>query len=356
MSPPHNTHSPTDSHTYHTHIYCIQISISDPESQTKMVSSFGPGIDGKIMSELLPKVTQLCSGRAFLQREGHMSKEEHLLDRRTDITDDLYYPENYKIGMKAHAQLYEHDAIANPYLNAAARIITRYVRKLSTFRHERKLRYMDYLIPREDGTYTRADEEFIHLVRELDFDLVPPLDLTHNQKDWCNSVWVQERRTVARSDLLDHVCCMQDVHVHLNTCRWSKRVWRLETWGADEKPFCMSLNQAIRQNKNTNVTAMYVLASYEELEIEAAWQVAQEVVWRCEDDNKSYWSYIEDHFGGSEEQFLEWSELHDTEPWGTQEEMEMFASKEELYEYLDAIMDEQDRVLEDTQFHMESDW
>ena len=30
----------------------------------------------------------------------------------------------------------------------------------------------------------------------------------------------------------------------------------------------MSLNQAIRQNKNTNLTAMYVSASYEEWEID----------------------------------------------------------------------------------------
>lgn len=323
-----------------------------------MVSSFGPGIDGKIMRELLPKVTQLCSGRAFLPRDGNMSKAEHLLDRRIDITDDLYYPENYKIGMKAHAQLYEHDAIANPYLNAAARILTRFVRKLALIRCERKLRYMDYLQPREDGTYTRADEEFVSLVRELDFELVPPLELTHNQKDWCNSVWEQDRRTVARCDLLDHVCRMQDVHVHLNTCRWSKRVWRLETWGADEKPFCMSLNQAIRQSKNINVTTMYVSASYEEWEIEAAWQVAQEVVWQCEDNNKSYWRYIEDNFEGSEEKFNEWVEEHETgsEPWGTPEQMEMFSSEKEFYEYLDEMMDEQDRAVEEAQFRMDSDW
>tara|TARA_B100002019_G_C21179337_1_gene552793 strand:+ start:53 stop:1120 length:1068 start_codon:yes stop_codon:yes gene_type:complete len=355
-----------------------------------MVSSFGPGIDGKIMRELLPKVTKLCSGRAFLQREGHMSKEEHLLDRRTDITDDLYYPETYKIGMNARAELYEHDAIANPYLNAAARIITRFVRKVAAIRHQRNLRYMDYLQLREDGTYTRADEEFVSSVRELDLNLPPHLELNSKQKDWCNSVWEQERRTVARSNLLDHICCMQDVHVHLNTCRWSKRAWSLETWGADEKPFCMSLNQAIRQNKNTNLTAMYVYGSYDEWEIDIAWQVAQEVVWKCEDDNKSYWTYIEDHFEGSEKLFNEWVEeqekkaqrqraynewMHpdgspgtplsvyddidsdiDSEPWGTPEQMEMFTCKEELYEYLDAMMDEQDRALEDAQFRMECDW
>ena len=351
-----------------------------------MVSSFGPGIDGKIMRELLPKVTKLCSGRAFLQREGHMSKEEHLLDRRTDITDNLYYPETYKIGMNARAELYEHDAIANPYLNAAARIITRFVRKVAAIRHEKNLRYMDYLQPREDGTYTRADEEFISSVRELDFNLPPHLELNSKQKDWCNSVWDQERRTVARSDLLEHICCMQDVHVHLNTCRWSKRAWSLETWGAGEKPFCMSLNQAIRQNKNTNLTAMYVYGSYDEWEIDIAWQVAQEVVWKCEDDNKSYWTYIEDHFEGSEERFNEWVEeqeekaqrqraynewMHpdgspgtplsvynsiDSEPWGTPEEMEMFTCKEELYEYLDEMMDEQDRAVEEAQFRMDNDW
>ena len=322
-----------------------------------MVSSFGPGIDGKIMRDLLPKVSGLCAGR-YLSREGNMSKAIALLDRRVDITDDLNYPENYKIGMRAQSDLYEHDAIANPYLNAAARIITRFVRKVATIRHERKLRYMDYLQPREDGTYTRADEEFIHLVRELDFNLVPKIELTHDQKDWCNSVWEQERRTVARSDLLYHVCRMQDVHVHLNTCRWSKRVWRLETWGTDEKPFCMSLNQAIRQNKNTNLTAMYVSASYEEWEIEAAWQVAQEVVWQCEDNNKSYCSYIEDHFEGSEEKFLEWVGEHETysEPWGTPEQMEMFSSEKEFYEYLDEMMDEQDRAVEEAQFRMDSDW
>ena len=77
-----------------------------------------------------------------------MSKEEHLLDRRVDITDDLYYPENYKIGVKAAEELLKHDAIANPYLNAAARIVTRFVRKVATIRHERNLRYMDYLMPR----------------------------------------------------------------------------------------------------------------------------------------------------------------------------------------------------------------
>ena len=355
-----------------------------------MVSNFGPGIDGKIMRELLPKVTELCSGRAFLQREGHMSKEEHLLDRRIDITDDLYYPENYKIGMKARAELYEHDAIANPYLNAAARIITRFVRKVAAIRHERKLRYMDYLQPREDGTYTRADEEFVSSLRELDFNLPPHLELNSKQKDWCNSVWDQERRTVARSDLLEHICCMQDVHVHLNTCRWSKRAWSLETWGADEKPFCMSLNQAIRENKNANLTAMYVYGSYDEWEISIAWQVAQEVIWQCEDDNKSYWSYIEDHFEGSEKLFNEWVKeqeekaqrqkaynewMHsdgspgtplsvyddidsdiESEPWGTPEQMEMFSSEKEFYEYLDEMMDEQDRAAEEAQFRMDSDW
>ena len=148
---------------------------------------------------------------------------------------------------------------------------------------------------------------------------------------------------------------MQDVHVHLNTCRWSRRVWRLETWGADEKPFCMSLNQAIRQNKNTNLIAMYVYESYDEWEISIAWQVAQEVIWQCEDDNKSYWRYIEDNFDGSENQFLEWVGEHETEPWGTPEQMEMFSSEKEYYEYLDEMMDEQDRALEDAKFRMEND-
>ena len=46
----------------------------------------------------------------------------------------------------------------------------------------------------------------------------------------------------------------------------------------------------------------------------------------------------------------------DSEPWGTPEQMEMFTCKEELYEYLDAMMDEQDRALEDAQFRMECDW
>uniref|UniRef100_A0A6C0CQ27 Uncharacterized protein n=1 Tax=viral metagenome TaxID=1070528 RepID=A0A6C0CQ27_9ZZZZ len=321
-----------------------------------MVSHFGPGIDGKIMTDLLPKVSELCAGRAFLPRDGNMSKEEHLLDRRIDITDDLYYPENYKIGVKATEELRKHDAIANPYLNAAARIITRFVRKVAAIRHEKTLRYMDYLKPREDGTYTGADEKFISSVRELDFNLAPHVELTHNQKNWCNSVWEKERRTVAMFDLLDHICCMQDVHVHLNTCRWSKRTWYLKTWGADEKPFCMSLNQAIRENKNPNDTAMRVERSYEEWEIDVASQVAQEVIWQCEDDNKSYWRYIEDNFDGSENQFLEWAEEYDTEPWGTPEQMEMFSSEKEYYEYLDDMMDEQDRALEDSKFRMDNDW
>lgn len=355
-----------------------------------MVSQFRPGIDGKIMRELLPAVAELCANQASIPREGNMSKAEHLLECRCDITDDLYYPENYKIGVKALEELYKHDAIANPYLNAAARIITRFVRKVATIRHERNLRYMDYLMPRDDGTYTGADEEFISLVRELDFNLPAHLELTHNQKDWCNSVWEKERRTVARSDLLDHICRMQDVHVHLNTCRWSQRAWSQQTWGRDEKPFCMSLNQAIRQNKNTNLTAMYVYESYDEWEIDIALQVAQEVIWQCEDDNKSYWKYIEDNFEGHEKQLLEWEDaqnkkaqrqkayndwMHpsgspgtplsvydsidsdlDSEPWGTPEEMEMFTCKEELYAYLDEMMDEQDRALEEAQFRMDNDW
>ena len=322
-----------------------------------MVSQFGPGIDGKIMRDLLPKVTQLCSGRAFLPRDGNMSKEEHLLDRRIDITDDMYYPENYKIGVKAAEELLKHDAIANPYLNAAARIVTRFVRKVATIRHERNLRYMDYLMPRDDGTYTGADEEFISSVRELDFNLAPHVELTHNQKNWCNSVWEKERRTVDKNDLLYHICRMQDVHVHLNTCRWSTRAWSQQTWGRDEKPFCMSLNQAIRQNKNTNLTAMYVYESYDEWEIDVASQVAQELIWQCEDNNKSYWRYIDDNFDGSEERFNEWvREEYETEPWGTPEEMEMFSSEKEYYEYLDEMMDEQDRAIEEARFRMENDW
>ena len=322
-----------------------------------MVSHFGPGIDGRIMRDLLPKVTQLCSGRAFLPRDGNMSKEEHLLDRRIDITDDMYYPENYKIGVKAAEELLKHDAIANPYLNAAARIVTRFVRKVATIRHERNLRYMDYLMPRDDGTYTGADEEFISSVRELDFNLAPHVELTHNQKNWCNSVWEKERRTVDNNDLMDHICRMQDVHVHLNTCRWSTRAWSQQTWGRDEKPFCMSLNQAIRQNKNTKLTAMYVYESYDEWEIDVASQVAQELIWQCEDNNKSYWRYIDDNFNGSEEQFNEWvRQEYETEPWGTPEEMEMFSSEKEYYEYLDEMMDEQDRALEDAKLYMDNDW
>ena len=148
---------------------------------------------------------------------------------------------------------------------------------------------------------------------------------------------------------------MQDVHVHLNTCRWSERAWSLQTWGRDEKPFRMSLNQAIRENKNTNDIAMRVERSYEEWEIDVAQQVAQELIWQCEDNNKSYWRYINDHFDGSEEQFNEWAEQHDPEPWGTPEEMEMFSSEKEYYEYLDDMMDEQDRALEEANSYG-NDW
>ena len=72
-----------------------------------MVSHFGPGIDGKIMRDLLPKVTQLCSGGAFLPRDGNMSKEEHLLDRRIDITDDMYYPEKLQDWSKSSRRVAE---------------------------------------------------------------------------------------------------------------------------------------------------------------------------------------------------------------------------------------------------------
>lgn len=319
----------------------------------------GPCRDGTIMAKLLPKVAELCSGRAFLPREGNMSKAEHLLHRRIDITDDLYYPENYKIGMKAHVELNEHDAIANPYLNAAARILTRYVRKVSISKFGEKLRSMDYLFPRQDGTYTSGDMMFIDSVRQMDNRLRLNLQLTSQQKEWCNSKWEKERRTVVDDDLLDHICNLQDVHFHLKTCRWYNRPWRLETWGADEKPFCMSFNEAIRQNKNTNDTAMRVERSYEEWEIDVALQVSQEVVWQCEDNNKSYWRYIEDNFEGSEEQFNEWVQQEyemEPEPWGTPEEMEMFSSEKEYYEYLDDMMDEQDRALEESRYRMEADW
>ena len=324
-----------------------------------MVSHFGPGIDGRIMRDLLPKVAELCSGRAFLPRDGNMSKAEHLMDRRVDITDDINYPENYKIGVKALSQLKEHDAIANPYLNAAARIVTRFVTKVAISNRMEKLHSMDYLLPRQGGAYTSGDLMFINSVRILTaLNLCQTdLHLTPDQKEWCNSVWVQERRTVNDDDLLDHICRMQDVHVHLNTCRWSSRAWSQQTWGRDEKPFCMSLNQAIRENKNTNDTAMRVERSYEEWEIDVAQQVAQEVIWQCEDNNKSYWRYIDDNFDGSEEQFNEWvRQEYETEPWGTPEEMEMFSSEKEYYEYLDDMMDEQDRALEDAKFRMDNDW
>ena len=103
---------------------------------------------------------------------------------------------------------------------------------------------------------------------------------------------------------------------------------------------------------------MRVERSYEEWEIDVAQQVAQELIWQCEDNNKSYWRYINDHFDGSEEQFYEWAEQHDTEPepWGTPEEMEMFSSEKEYYEYLDDMMDEQDRALEEAKYRMECDW
>ena len=135
---------------------------------------------------------------------------------------------------------------------------------------------------------------------------------------------------------------------------------------------------------------MYVYGSYDEWEIEAAWQVAQEVIWQCEDDNKSYWRYIQDNFEGSEERFNEWVEEHedkaqrqkaynewmhpdgspgtplsvyddidsdiDSKPWGTPEQMEMFNSEKEFYDYLDEMMDEQDRALEEAQFRMDRDW
>ena len=78
------------------------------------------------------------------------------------------------------------------------------------------------------------------------------------------------------------------------------------------------------------------------------------MIWQCEDNNKSYWRYIEDNFDGSEEQFNEWvHEEYETEPWGTPEEMEMFSSEKEYYEYLDDMMDEQDRALEEAKFRME---
>ena len=328
-----------------------------------MVSQFGPGIDGKIMRDLLPKVSGLCAGR-YLNREGNMSKEIALLDRRVDIEDNLHYAENYKISEKALAELQEHDAIANPYLNAAARIVTRCVSSVFFRNRKEKLRSidylprsMDYLQPREDGEYTRADEQFIFTLADLDFSLAPHVELTSNQKEWCNSVWVQERRTVNDDDLLEHICSMQDVHVHLNTCRWSERAWSLQTWGRDEKPFRMSLNQAIRENKNTNDIAMRVERSYEEWEIDVAQEVAQELIWQCEDNNKSYWRYINDNFDGSEEQFNEWvRQEYENEPWGTPEEMEMFSSEKEYYEYLDEMMDEQDRALEDAKFRMDNDW
>lgn len=191
----------------------------------------------------------------------------------------------------------------------------------------------------------------------MDNLLRPNLQLIPEQKELCSSEWEKERRTVDDDDLLDHICRMQDVHVHLNTCRWSSRAWSQQTWGRDEKPFCMSLNQAIRENKNTNDTAMRVERSYEEWEIDVASQVAQEVIWQCEDDNKSYWRYIEDNFEGSEEQFNEWvRQEYEAEPWGTPEEMEMFSSEKEYYEYLDDMMDEQDRALEDAKFRMDNDW
>lgn len=328
-----------------------------------MVSQFGPGIDGKIMRDLLPKVTQLCSGR-YLNREGNMSKAIALLDRRVDITDDLYHPENYKIGAKAQAELQKHDAIANPYLNAAARIVTRCVSSVFFRKRMEKLHSMDYLLPRQCGTYTRADEEFVDSVRELVALNLCQTDrhLTPEQKEWCNSVWVQERRTVDYYDLLEHICNLQDVHVHLKTCDWSSRAWSLQTWDSDKKPFRMSLNQAIRQNKNTNDTATRVSASYEEWEIDVAWHVAHEVIWQCDYDNDGYWRYIENNFDGSEERFNKWvreeyeMESPQSKAWGTPEEMEMFSSEKEYYEYLDEMMDEQDRALEDAKFRMDNDW
>ena len=333
-----------------------------------MVSHFGPGIDGKIMRDLLPKVSGLCAGR-YLNREGNMSKDIALLDRRVDIEDDLNYAENYKISEKALAELQKHDAIANPYLNAAARIVTRFVSSVFFRNRKEKLRSidylprsMDYLQPREDGEYTRADEQFIFTLADLDFSLAPHVELTSNQKEWCNSVWVQERRTVNDDDLLEHICSMQDVHVHLNTCRWSERAWSLQTWGRDEKPFCMSLNQAIRENKNTNDTATRVSESYEEWDIDVAWHVAHEVIWQCDYDNDGYWRYIENNFDGSEERFNKWvreeyeMDSPQSKAWGTPEEMEMFSSEKEYYEYLDDMMDEQDRALEDAKFRMDNDW
>ena len=119
----------------------------------------------------------------------------------------------------------------------------------------------------------------------------------------------------------------------------------------------MSLNQAIRENKNTNDTALRVEKSYEEWEIDVAQQVAQEVIWQCEDNNKSYWRYIDDNFDGSEEQFNEWvRQEYETEPWGTPEEMEMFADEKEMHDYYDDLMDEQDRAIEEARFRMENDW
>ena len=322
----------------------------------------GPCRDGTIMAELLPKVAELCAKRAFPTRDVNMSKADHLLERRCDITDDLYYSENYKIGVKALADLYEHDAIADPYLNAAARIVTRCVTTVACRNIKEKLRSMDYLQPRQGGVYTSSDIVFINSVRQMDNLLRSNLQLTPEQKGWCSSEWEKERRRVDNDDLLDHICRMQDVHVHLNTCRWSKRLWRLETWDADEKPFCMSLNQAICQNKNTNVTAMYVSASYDEWEIDIAWQVSQEVVWQCEDNNKSYWRYIDNNFEGSEELFNEWvQEEYEmdsprTEPWGTPSEMEYFANEKDMYEYYDDMCQREEEAVEEAQFRMDNDW
>ena len=325
---------------------------------------YGPGRDGTIMAELLPKVAELCAERAFLPRDGNMSKAEHLLDRRVDITDVLAYPENYKIGVKALEELNKHDAIANPYLNAAARIVTRCVTTVAVRNRMDKLHSMNYLLPRQFGTYTRADEEFIDTVRELvALNLCQTgRHLSPEQKELCNSVWVQERRTVDYYDILDHICHLQDVHVHLNTCDWSSRAWSVQTWGRDEKPFRMSLNQAISENKNTNDTAMRVSESYEEWEIDVAWHVAHEVIWKCYDDNDAYWRYIQNNFDGSEELFNKWvqeeyeMESPQPEAWGTPEQMEMFADEKEMHEYYDDLMDEQDRVIEEARFRMENDW
>ena len=242
-----------------------------------MVSFFGPGIDGMIMRELLPKVTQLCSGR-YLNREGNLSKGIALLDRRVDLEDDdMYYGENYKICERALAALQEHDAIANPYLNAAARIVTRFVSSVFFRNRKEKIRSIEIYralwitssLGKMESTLALMSSSFSHSQISISVSRLT-LSSLKTKRNGAIQYGYKERRTVNDDDLLEHICSMQDVHVHLNTCRWSERAWSLQTWGRDEKPFRMSLNQAIRENKNTNDIAMRVERSYEEWEIDVA--------------------------------------------------------------------------------------